>query len=49
MSTPAIKVDNISYAYGEIEAVSGISFEVAPWHSFSDPIHDLPSVIKRVA
>ena len=30
MNMPAIKVDNISYAYGEIEAVSGISFEVAP-------------------
>ena len=30
MTTPAIKVDNISYAYGDIEAVGGISFEVAP-------------------
>lgn len=30
MTTPAIKVDNISYAYGDIKAVGGISFEVAP-------------------
>jgi ABC-type multidrug transport system ATPase subunit len=29
MSTPAIKVENLGYAYGDIEAVRGISFEMA--------------------
>lgn len=29
MATPAIKVEGISYAFGDIEAVKGISFEVA--------------------
>lgn len=29
MSIPAIKVENLSYAYGDIEAVRGISFEMA--------------------
>ena len=29
MNTPAIKVENLSYAYGDIEAVKGISFEMA--------------------
>jgi ABC-type multidrug transport system ATPase subunit len=29
MTIPAIKVDHISYTYGDIEAVRGISFEVA--------------------
>jgi ABC-2 type transport system ATP-binding protein len=29
MATPAIKVEGISYAYGDIEAVKDISFEVA--------------------
>jgi ABC-type multidrug transport system ATPase subunit len=30
MNGPAIEVDGVSYAYGEREAVKGISFEVAP-------------------
>jgi ABC-2 type transport system ATP-binding protein len=30
MSGPAIEVDAVSYAYGDREAVKGISFEVAP-------------------
>jgi ABC-2 type transport system ATP-binding protein len=30
MSGPAIEVDGVSYAYGDREAVKGISFEVAP-------------------
>ncbi len=30
MSVPAIAVDSISYAYGDLEAVKSISFEVAP-------------------
>ncbi|MDJ0959314.1 MAG: ABC transporter ATP-binding protein [Acidimicrobiia bacterium] len=30
MSEPAIRVDDISFSYGDIEAVKGISFEVAP-------------------
>ena len=30
MTDAAIKVDNITFAYGELEAVRGISFEVAP-------------------
>jgi len=30
MSGPAIEVDRVSYAYGDREAVRGISFEVAP-------------------
>jgi ABC-type multidrug transport system ATPase subunit len=30
MSDPAIEVDGVSYAYGDREAVKGISFEVAP-------------------
>ncbi len=30
MSGPAIEVDEVSYAYGDREAVKGISFEVAP-------------------
>jgi ABC-2 type transport system ATP-binding protein len=30
MSDAAIRVEDISYSYGEIEAVKGISFEVAP-------------------
>jgi len=30
MSGPAIEVDGVSYAYGDREAVRGISFEVAP-------------------
>ena len=29
MTLPAIKVDEISYDYGDIKAVQGISFEVA--------------------
>ncbi|RPI27230.1 MAG: ATP-binding cassette domain-containing protein, partial [Actinomycetota bacterium] len=29
MSGPAIEVDGVSYAYGDREAVKGISFEVA--------------------
>jgi len=29
MTTPAIKVEGISYAYGDIEAVKSVSFEVA--------------------
>ncbi len=29
MATPAIKVEGISYAFGDIEAVKSISFEVA--------------------
>jgi ABC-type multidrug transport system ATPase subunit len=29
MTVPAIKVDEISYSYGDIQAVNGISFEVA--------------------
>ncbi len=29
MTVPAIKVDEISYYYGDIKAVDGISFEVA--------------------
>ncbi len=29
MTEPAIKVDNIAFAYGDLEAVRGISFEVA--------------------
>ena len=30
MTTPAIKVDDIRFSYGDLEAVKGISFEVAP-------------------
>ena len=30
MSDAAIRVEDVSYSYGEIEAVKGISFEVAP-------------------
>ncbi|MDR9451785.1 MAG: ABC transporter ATP-binding protein [Acidimicrobiia bacterium] len=30
MNDAAIKVDNITFAYGDLEAVRGISFEVAP-------------------
>lgn len=30
MTDAAIKVDNITFAYGDLEAVRGISFEVAP-------------------
>ncbi len=30
MTTPAIEVRDLSYAYGELEAVKGIRFEVAP-------------------
>lgn len=30
MSIPAIKVQNISYAYGDLLAVNGVSFEVQP-------------------
>jgi ABC-2 type transport system ATP-binding protein len=30
MTEAAIKVDNITFAYGDLEAVGGISFEVAP-------------------
>jgi ABC-2 type transport system ATP-binding protein len=30
MSDAAIRVEDISYSYGEIEAVKGVSFEVAP-------------------
>ncbi|MFO8034518.1 MAG: ABC transporter ATP-binding protein [Candidatus Bipolaricaulota bacterium] len=30
MTTPAIKVEGLSYAYGHIQAVKGISFEVQP-------------------
>ncbi len=30
MSEPAIRVENVSYSYGDIEAVRGISFEVSP-------------------
>lgn len=30
MTDTAIKVDNITFAYGDLEAVRGISFEVAP-------------------
>ncbi|MBW2061954.1 MAG: ATP-binding cassette domain-containing protein [Deltaproteobacteria bacterium] len=29
MTIPAIKVEDISYSYGDIEAVKGISFKVA--------------------
>jgi ABC-2 type transport system ATP-binding protein len=29
MATPAIKVEGISYAFGDIKAVKSISFEVA--------------------
>ncbi len=30
MTEAAIKVDNITFAYGDLEAVAGVSFEVAP-------------------
>jgi ABC-2 type transport system ATP-binding protein len=30
MTETAIKVDNITFAYGDLEAVKGVSFEVAP-------------------
>ena len=30
MSEPAIQVDNITYSYGDIQAVKGISFDVQP-------------------
>ena len=30
MSEPAIRVDNVSFSYGDIKAVKGVSFEVAP-------------------
>ena len=30
MTDAAIKVDNITFAYGDLEAVAGVSFEVAP-------------------
>jgi ABC-2 type transport system ATP-binding protein len=30
MSEPAIRVEDISYSYGDIEAVRGVSFEVSP-------------------
>jgi ABC-2 type transport system ATP-binding protein len=30
MTEPAIKVDNITFSYGDLQAVGGISFEVAP-------------------
>ena len=30
MSEPAIRVDNVSFSYGDIEAVKRVSFEVAP-------------------
>ena len=30
MTEPAIEVEDISFSYGEIEAVKGVSFEVAP-------------------
>lgn len=30
MKEPAIKVENITFAYGDLEAVRGVSFEVAP-------------------
>ena len=30
MSEPAIQVSEISYAYGRLEAVKGISFDVSP-------------------
>jgi ABC-2 type transport system ATP-binding protein len=30
MSEPAIRVDNVSFSYGDIEAVRGVSFDVGP-------------------
>jgi ABC-type multidrug transport system ATPase subunit len=30
MTTPAIKVENLSFSYGDIEAVKNVSFEVMP-------------------
>ncbi len=30
MTEPAMKVDNITFSYGDLEAVKGITFEVAP-------------------
>ena len=30
MNGPAIEVEDISYAYGKLEAVKGISFDVSP-------------------
>jgi ABC-2 type transport system ATP-binding protein len=30
MTEPAINVDNVTFAYGDLEAVKGVSFEVAP-------------------